>query len=288
MADNKLISKVTLGGVIYDLKDSDARGRLDSLESLVAEGVQILVVESLPLASKDTVGKFYFVANEHDTQDIYDEYITVLSNSTYSWEKIGSTNIDLSNYWSKTELTNATASTDGLMSSVDKIKLDGIEVGTSVDSALSLTSENPVQNKVVSTALNNKVNSSDIINKTKSELESSWAASEIPDVQELDLTSFVPYSGATDKIDLNGQTLTNIAEPINDADITTKNYVDSSITTATSKYLKLEGGTMGGTITMNNFGIFDLPDPVEDKQAANKQYVDNLISGNQWTTVHTW
>ena len=52
----------------------------------------------------------------------------------------------------------ATQSANGLMSSTDKTKLDGIATGankTVVDSALSSTSTNPVQNKVVNTAITN-------------------------------------------------------------------------------------------------------------------------------------
>lgn len=55
----------------------------------------------------------------------------------------------------------ASTSTAGLMSASDKTKLDGIATGankTIVDSALSLTSTNPVQNKVVNTALGKKLN----------------------------------------------------------------------------------------------------------------------------------
>lgn len=54
----------------------------------------------------------------------------------------------------------ATTSANGLMSSTDKAKLDGIAAGATavtVDSAMSSTSENPVQNKVVYTALAGKV-----------------------------------------------------------------------------------------------------------------------------------
>lgn len=50
----------------------------------------------------------------------------------------------------------ATASANGLMSSSDKSKLDGIAAGankTIVDSVLSATSTNPVQNKVINSAL---------------------------------------------------------------------------------------------------------------------------------------
>lgn len=56
----------------------------------------------------------------------------------------------------KADKTHATTSAAGLMSAADKVKLDGVEVGankTVVDSALSASSANPVQNKAVKTAL---------------------------------------------------------------------------------------------------------------------------------------
>ena len=54
---------------------------------------------------------------------------------------------------------NATTSTAGLMSAADKVKLNGIASGankTTVDTALSTSSTNPVRNSVVTTALNGK------------------------------------------------------------------------------------------------------------------------------------
>ena len=51
----------------------------------------------------------------------------------------------------------ATTSTDGLMSAADKTKLDGLsQISITVDEALSTTSTNPAQNKVITAALNNK------------------------------------------------------------------------------------------------------------------------------------
>lgn len=57
----------------------------------------------------------------------------------------------------------ASTSTAGLMSASDKTKLDGIAAGANkiiVDSTLSSTSTNPVQNKVVNTALDKKLSRS--------------------------------------------------------------------------------------------------------------------------------
>lgn len=62
-----------------------------------------------------------------------------------------------------TTYTNATSSKAGLMSSTDKAKLDGIASGankTTVDTALSTSSTNPVRNSVVTTALNGKASTS--------------------------------------------------------------------------------------------------------------------------------
>ena len=59
--------------------------------------------------------------------------------------------------------STATTSAAGFMSKEDKTKLDGIATGankTTVDSALSSTSTNPVQNKVINTALAGKAASS--------------------------------------------------------------------------------------------------------------------------------
>lgn len=56
----------------------------------------------------------------------------------------------------------ANQSSNGLMSSADKVKLDGIATGankTIVDSSLSSSSTNPIQNKVINTALSGKANS---------------------------------------------------------------------------------------------------------------------------------
>lgn len=55
-----------------------------------------------------------------------------------------------------TTYSPATQAKQGLMSAADKTKLDNLEVIV-VDSALSSTSTNPVQNKVVQAALNNKL-----------------------------------------------------------------------------------------------------------------------------------
>lgn len=61
-------------------------------------------VTSLPATGSN--GVIYLVAHSHGTQDIYDEYIWLSGTKTY--EKIGNTDIDLSAYVKKSELTAIT------------------------------------------------------------------------------------------------------------------------------------------------------------------------------------
>lgn len=61
-------------------------------------------VSSLPTTGSN--GVIYLVSHSHGTQDIYDEYIWI--SDSKSFEKIGSTDIDLSAYVKKSELTAIT------------------------------------------------------------------------------------------------------------------------------------------------------------------------------------
>lgn len=66
----------------------------------------------LPTASASTMWKIYLIpSTEPKTQNIKDEYITLRSGTegsyTYSWEQIGSTAIDLSDYVTTQQLTTA-------------------------------------------------------------------------------------------------------------------------------------------------------------------------------------
>lgn len=65
-------------------------------------GIEIEVVNELP-ASGET-GVIYLVSHSHGTGDIYDEYIYVNN----AFEKIGSTDIDLSGYVQSSDLVELT------------------------------------------------------------------------------------------------------------------------------------------------------------------------------------
>ena len=61
-------------------------------------GFEFQIVEDLP--GKGENGIIYLVSNNGSGQNIYDEYIWTGT----AFEKIGTTDVDLSNYWSKTDL----------------------------------------------------------------------------------------------------------------------------------------------------------------------------------------
>ena len=99
MAD---LSKIKLNGTVYNFKDNYARTNFQTaaqVNTAIANALagiaefSIEVVQSLPATGDN--GTFYFVAsNSGTTNNIYDEYVYVNS----SWEKIGTTEMDLSNY----------------------------------------------------------------------------------------------------------------------------------------------------------------------------------------------
>ena len=70
-------------------------------------GIEYELVHVLPATG--VKGTIYLLHNPTDTQDIYDEYIWI-DGTPGHFEKIGTTEIDLSTHWSKEELTFMTNS----------------------------------------------------------------------------------------------------------------------------------------------------------------------------------
>lgn len=104
------ISKITLpSGTTYDIKDAVAR-------QMAGHGVSFTIctqasntpygvtwdddgttITGTLVASEDTEGTFYLVPMHTETKDIYAEYVTIEDGENFDWEKIGTTDIDLSN-----------------------------------------------------------------------------------------------------------------------------------------------------------------------------------------------
>lgn len=104
------ISRITLpSGTTYDIKDTTARAMAEAgvtftvctnaantPKDVTWKSGQTTITGTL-VASSSTKGTFYLVPMETEgNRDVFAEYVTVQNNSTYSWEKIGTTDIDLS------------------------------------------------------------------------------------------------------------------------------------------------------------------------------------------------
>lgn len=79
--------------------------------------LELVSVDKLPNASADTMNKIYLVPKKSSkTNNAKDEYITVKAGDTYSWELIGDTAVDLTDY----------AKTSDVNTELDK-KVDKVE-----------------------------------------------------------------------------------------------------------------------------------------------------------------
>ena len=117
-------SNKTLCGAINELKQ---------LVSLIPR-FSIEVVQTLPTEDISETTIYLIQSSDPEQGNYYEEYIYV--NNT--WELVGTTAVDLSNYYTKLQI-------DTLLEA---------KVNTAdIDSALSPTSTNPVQNKVITAAL---------------------------------------------------------------------------------------------------------------------------------------
>lgn len=66
--------------------------------------VNFLIVQTLPTTDISTSTIYLVPKGTSQTQNVYDEYVYINN----AWELIGTTNVDLSNYWSMTDLVAIT------------------------------------------------------------------------------------------------------------------------------------------------------------------------------------
>jgi hypothetical protein len=144
-----LIQQVTNSLVNYYLKsETYSRAEVNDLVAAVGK-FQSKIVSTLPTPSIDTTGWIYLVPSDNPkTQNVKEEYITVLDGSTYKWEHIGSTNIDLSPY-STTEQMNA-AIANAIASYYTKTQVDTMV--QSINAALAQKASQSDLNSEVSRA----------------------------------------------------------------------------------------------------------------------------------------
>lgn len=140
------------------------------IESLVGDLISFEIVQELPSTGISTHKIYLVPKSTSETNNVYDEYINTTGTSA-GWEKIGETSVDLSNYYTKAETENyvkgaggtyvVSTATFSTLNTTAKTIIGAINEVMSaiptIDSTLSDTSTNPVQNKVIKSALDNKV-----------------------------------------------------------------------------------------------------------------------------------
>lgn len=147
-------NKRIISAIATDLSDYYTKDEVDDLVDAIDQ-FNVSVVDALPATGEEKV--IYLVPKDPaQTSNARDEYMWVNG----AWEKIGDTEVDLTDYYTKeqtdalldekqgtltpganiqivdgtisatdTTYENATTTTNGLMSATDKTKLDGIESG---------------------------------------------------------------------------------------------------------------------------------------------------------------
>ena len=131
--------------VNYYLKsETFTKAEVNQLIATVKQFTYVSVAE-LPTASAETMNKIYLVPSTNpQTRNVKDEFITISvtdqGTTTYSWEQIGSTEIDLSGY-STTEQMNAaiaTAISTALASYYTKSEtMSAVQINAAIEQAIS-------------------------------------------------------------------------------------------------------------------------------------------------------
>lgn len=140
------------------------------VDSKVGELVKFAVVNELPTTDISTNTIYLLPKSPASASNVKEEWIN-LDGTTAGWEKIGETSVDLSNYYTKAETESYVQGTGGTyvvstatfstLNTTAKTIIGAINEVMSaiptIDSALSDTSTNPVQNRVIKSELDNKV-----------------------------------------------------------------------------------------------------------------------------------
>ena len=108
----------------------------------LADVIQYTVVEELPETGQE--GVIYLIGNGGTEPNIYDEYIW--NTDPPKWEKIGTTEIDLTPYYQKTEVDALLDGKINLVKNAENKILVGASTGNAQSSNKSISTANALEN----------------------------------------------------------------------------------------------------------------------------------------------
>lgn len=168
-------------GTIYYYADKAAR-------EAIKAGVQLVSVSELPTASEDTMGKIYLVPASISGVDknVKAEYVTVKGGTaeqlTYTWEKIGDTDIDLSGY-------SKVAHTHKVTSNVEVADATYTPAGENADSEVSFADNGDNKAQVISAMPSATVDAYTLGDETKNKIKAVATGADVSTVTKLVVAS---------------------------------------------------------------------------------------------------
>jgi hypothetical protein len=258
---------------VYSKSEVDARlsGRVEVVSALPATG---------------ETGVIYYVGPTGSGGDKYEEYIWAkeAGASTESWIKVGEPTIDLSGYKTKqTAKTSPSASGDAL-SFIDTVsqnengEITATKKNVTIDSALSSTSTNPVQNKAVQSAIStiNTGKADKVTGATSGNFAALDANGNLADSGHKHSDYKTKQTAKSDPT-ASGTTLTAIATISQDA---------NGVITATKKTIQPASGTQDGVMSSSHYTKLEGISTGANKVEASTTNGNIKIDGTE-TTVYT-
>ncbi len=137
------ITKAVNDLTYYYLKtETYSKAEVDALVAAIQQ-FRLIAVNTLPTASAETLNKIYLVPSSNpQTQNVKDEYITLVveeqGTTTYSWECIGSTEVNLTNYYTKSQTDSAiTAAINAALADYSTTSQVSTIISTAITTALT-------------------------------------------------------------------------------------------------------------------------------------------------------
>ena len=112
--------------------------------------------------------------------------------------------------------------------------------------------------------------------------------------QNLDLAPFLRKDGQramTGSLNMNGNQIIRLKEPVSSSDASTKGYTDQKIDNIqkinTTLFIKKDGSVpMAADLDMGTHKIINVGQPTTDTDAASKGYIDNTLAESHLTSSH--